>query len=161
VSQQRVGRHKFVQFTYSITDQDGKVVEQIDVPVSYVHGADSGVFEKIEAAMLGHRVGDHVEVEMTPEEGFGPYHRELTFTDDIANVPEQFRHVGAEVEMQNEQGETRSFFVSRIENGKLTVNGNHPLAGKTLVFHIEVRDIRDATQEEIQHAGTPAGPQLH
>ncbi|MEA3409925.1 MAG: FKBP-type peptidyl-prolyl cis-trans isomerase [Pseudomonadota bacterium] len=161
MTQQRVGKHKFVQFTYSITDQNGEVVEQIDIPVSYVHGADSGMFEKIEAAMQGHRAGDRVEVEMNPEEGFGQHDPELTFADDISNVPEQFRQIGAEVEMQNDRGETRKFFVSKIENDRLTVDGNHPLAGKTLTFHIEVRDIRDATHEEIQHGGAPVGPQLH
>ena len=64
--------------------------------------------------------------------------------------------------MMNDQGDARKFVVSRIENGKLTVDGNHPMAGKVITFHIKVVDIRDATDEEI-HNGVPpmAMPVLH
>ena len=65
-------------------------------------------------------------------------------------MPAQFRRVGAEVQMQNDAGETRSFFVSKIEDNKLTVDGNHPFAGKTLTYAVTVADIRDATEEEKQ-----------
>ena len=57
-------------------------------------------------------------------------------------MPPQFRHVGAEVPMQNDRGETRTFFVTRIEDGKLTVDCNHPFAGKTLIFAVTITDIR-------------------
>jgi FKBP-type peptidyl-prolyl cis-trans isomerase SlyD len=60
-------------------------------------------------------------------EGFGPHDPNLTFTDDLDNVPPQFRFVGAEVPMQSENGEVKTFYVTRIENGRLTVDGNHPL----------------------------------
>jgi FKBP-type peptidyl-prolyl cis-trans isomerase SlyD len=52
--------------------------------------------------------------------------------------------------MQNDRGETRSFFVSKIEADKLTVDGNHPFAGKTLTYAVTVADIRDASEEEKQ-----------
>ena len=73
---------------------------------------------------------------------------------EFANI---FQTLGAQVEMQNDRGETRSFIVSRIEDGRLTVDGNHPLAGKTLRFVVEVNDVRDATPEEIA-AGVPDQP---
>jgi len=94
------------------------------------------------------RLGGSVEVTLPPEKAFGYPDPNLTFTDDLANVPPQFHQVGAQVEMQNESGETRTFFVSRIEDGKLTVDGNHPFAGKTLLYAVTVADIRDATEEE-------------
>ncbi|MEN8130054.1 MAG: peptidylprolyl isomerase [Pseudomonadota bacterium] len=159
MTQQQIDKHKFVQFTYSITDQQSNILEQVDIPMSYVHGTDSGLLEKVERALRGHKVGDRVSVKLSPDEGFGPHHREMTYIDDIQNVPEQFRRLGAEVQMQNDRGETKTFRVSKIENGKLTVDGNHPLAGKTLIFTIDVRDIRDATPEEIVQ-GRPAGDML-
>ena len=89
-----------------------------------------------------------VELEVEPEQGFGPHDPDLTFTDAIENVPPQFRRIGAEVQMQNDRGEVRSFFVSRIEDGKLTLDGNHPFAGKTLTYAVTVVDIRDASEQE-------------
>jgi FKBP-type peptidyl-prolyl cis-trans isomerase SlyD len=70
--------------------------------------------------------------------------------------------VGAEVEMMNDQGDSRKFTVTRIENGQLTVDGNHPMAGKTIVFRIKVTEIRDATAEEIANGvDAMAMPVLH
>jgi FKBP-type peptidyl-prolyl cis-trans isomerase SlyD len=94
-------------------------------------GTDGGLLEKVERALEGHRSGDVVvEVTLNPDEGFGEYEEALTYTDDIGNVPPEFRHVGAEVEMENEHGESQIFRVSRIENGRLTVDGNHPLPAR-------------------------------
>ncbi len=147
MSEQQIQKHKLVQFTYYISDEAGSVLEQIDIPVSYVHGADSGIHEKIERALIGCQEGENISVNLSPEEGFGPHRAELTYTDDIENVPPQFRRLGAEVEMHNDRGEAKTFIVSKIENGKLTVDGNHPLAGKHLVFNIHIKTIRDATAE--------------
>ncbi|MCO6413475.1 MAG: peptidylprolyl isomerase [Thiogranum sp.] len=148
MSQPTVGRDKVVAITYSIIDESGVILEQSDIPVYYVHGGPNDMFPEVEASLEGCNLGESVEVVLPPEKGFGFHDPNLTFTDEIDNVPPEFRRVGAEVEMQNERGETRSFFVSKIEDGKLTVDGNHPFAGKTLTFAVTVADIRDATEEE-------------
>jgi FKBP-type peptidyl-prolyl cis-trans isomerase SlyD len=101
--------------------------------------------------MEGCRTGDKIEVSLPPSEGFGEYDPDLTFTDAIENVPPQFRQPGARVEMQNEQGETKEFVVSKIEDGKLTIDGNHPLAGKTARFSVTILSVRDATKDEIRN----------
>ena len=157
-----VSKHKAIYITYSILDQSGQVVEQSDVPIGYVHGGDSGLFEQVEVALEGAKPGDKVEVFLTPEQGFGDHDPNLTFTDDIENVPPEYRHVGAEVEFQNEQSEGKMFRVSKIENGKLTVDANHPFAGKTVKFVVTVMEIRDATPEEIAN-GRPdeGGPPVY
>ena len=93
--------------------------------------------------------GDRIEVLLPPQDGFGPHHPDLTFTDDIENVPPEFRRIGAEVEFENEKGEAMIFHVTHIENGKLTVDGNHPLAGQTATFVVNIADIRDASLDEI------------
>jgi FKBP-type peptidyl-prolyl cis-trans isomerase SlyD len=159
---QFVGQNKVVSFTYSIVDETGEIIEQSDLPISYVHGGKHDLFEKVEQELQGSVVGDTVAVELTPEEGFGPHDPSLTYTDELENVPPEFRRLGAEVEMMNDQGETRKFTVIHIENGRLTVDGNHPMAGKTIVFHIRVTDIRDATEAEIANGVEPMlMPVLH
>lgn len=155
-----IRRNKFVSLTYSITDENNEILERIDMPVNYVHGRDSQVIDKIETALEGHQAGDEVSIELSPEEGFGEHQSELTFTDDINNVPPEFRHVGAEVEFQNDKGESRMFRVSKIKDGKLTVDGNHPFAGKAITYNIRVDSVRDATPDEITN-GAMQAPSLH
>ncbi|MDH5471609.1 MAG: FKBP-type peptidyl-prolyl cis-trans isomerase [Gammaproteobacteria bacterium] len=151
MSEQRIRRNKLVQFTYSIADDEGNIVEQVDLPVNYVHGASSmGLIERVERALEGHREGDTIEVEVPPSEGFGEHDPDLTFADDIDNVPPQFRKVGTQVEMANDSGDTKTFIVTKVENGKVTLDGNHPLAGKVAKFAVKVLSIRDATPEEIR-----------
>jgi FKBP-type peptidyl-prolyl cis-trans isomerase SlyD len=162
MSGQFVAQDKVISFTYSIVDESGEIIEQSDLPISYVHGGKHDLFEKVEQALEGSVIGDTVEVKLTPEEGFGPHDPDLTYTDDIENVPAEFRRVGAEVEMMNDQGDTRKFTVSHIGDGKLTVDGNHPMAGKTIEFRIRVTDIRDATPEEVAAGINPMEmPVLH
>ncbi len=155
-----VSKHKVVSISYSILDESGTVLEQSDIPVSYVHGGPNQMFPEVEQALEGKAVGERVEVTLPPEKAFGASDPNLTFTDDIDNVPPQFRHVGAEVEMQNEAGDVRTFIVSKIEDGRLTVDGNHPFAGKTITFSVTVNDIRDATAEE-KIQGVSQSPVMH
>ncbi len=148
---EKITKNKFVALTYTITDEDDNILERIDMPIHYIQGVRSQVIEKIETALEGHKEGDMVQVTLPPEEGFGPHQPELTFSDDISNVPPQFHSIGAEVEFQNDQGESKIFRVTKIEDGKLTVDGNHPFAGKTITYNITVREVRDATADEMKH----------
>ena len=143
--------HTLVYITYSILDARGMVVEQHDIPVGYVQGANSGILPAIEAAVAGHKVGDRVEITLSPEEGYGLRDESLVFQDDIENVPPQFRRIGAEVMFENEAGETKVFYVTAIEDGKVTVDGNPSLAGQSVTCLINVMDIREATPEEIRN----------
>ncbi len=162
MSSQRISRNKAVQFTYSIADDEGNIVEQVDLPVNYVHGASHmGLIDRVEHALEGCQAGDKIVVDVPPEEGFGEVDPSLSFTDDIDNVPPQFRKVGARVEMANDAGETKTFVVTKIEDGKLTVDGNHPLAGKTARFTVNVLDVRDATEDEIRNGISNPNVSIH
>lgn len=143
--------NKLVYITYSILDSRGMVVEQHDIPVGYVQGANSGILPAIESAVAGRKVGDRVEITLAPEEGYGLRDESLVFVDDIENVPPQFRRVGAEVLFENGAGETKPFYVTKIEDGKVTVDGNPSLAGQSVTCLVNVMDIRDATPEEIRN----------
>lgn len=163
MNQQVIQSGLVVYITYSILDQAGNVVEQHDLPVGYVQGANSGLLPSIESALVGKKIGDRVEVTLPPEDAFGEYDPELTFTDEIDNVPPQFRRLGAQVEMAGENGATRTFYVTRIEDGKLTVDGNHPLAGQNATCVVSILNIRAATADELASgmAADSAPPQLH
>jgi len=161
MTDQTIKNGKLVSLTYSICDQFGNVLEQSDLPVSYIHGGRTELIGGLDRAVAGKRVGDRVQLELGPEQGVGPYDPDLTFTDSIDNVPPQFWHVGAEVQMKNESGEVKTFYVTRIEDERLTVDGNHPLAGKDLQVKIEIKEVRDPTEQERMQDGmaqsTPSG----
>lgn len=150
MSEEKIEQNRVVTMTYRIVDECGDVAEQLDMPVEYLHGVSQNMFAKVEQALVGKKPGDTVEVELTPEEGFGPYISDLAITDNVENVPPEFRYVGARPSFQNEYGEVKDFVVSKIENGKLTVDGNHPFAGQTVKFIINIVGVRNATDIELQ-----------
>jgi FKBP-type peptidyl-prolyl cis-trans isomerase SlyD len=158
---QWVKKNKHVLFSYTIVDADaGDVLEQVEIPMGYIHGGEQRMFDKVEKAMEGASVGDEIEVTLHASETFGYSDESLIFTDSMENVPPQFHRVGAEVEFQNDQGEVKSFTVTKIEHGLLTIDGNSPLLGKNLRFKVTIHDIRDATNKEI-NTGRPSMPTLH
>ena len=146
--------NKFVELTYRIIDQsNGEVIEQVEEPLGYVQGDNSLLFNQVTKELEGKCVGDEVEILLKAEDAFGKKADELIFTDDINNVPMEYRFIGASVTMQNDKGGTKDFIVSSIEDGKLTIDGNHPLAGKDIIFYIEILSIREATADEIIEGG--------
>ena len=90
-----------------------------------------------------------VIVDLPPEQGFGEWDPTKTFTDAVENVPPQYRRLGAEAEFVNEAGETLKMVVTHVDEGSVTLDGNHPFAGKAVTFYVTVAAIRDATSEEI------------
>ncbi|MDB9975960.1 peptidylprolyl isomerase [Candidatus Pseudothioglobus sp. Uisw_041] len=146
--------NKFVELTYRIIDQsNGEVIEQVEEPLGYVQGDNSLLFNQVTKELEGKCVGDEVEILLKAEDAFGKKADELIFTDDINNVPVEYRFIGASVTMQNDKGGTKDFIVSSIEDGKLTIDGNHPLAGKDIIFYVEILSIREATADEIIEGG--------
>ncbi len=147
--------NKFVELTYRIINQtNGEVIEQVEEPLGYVQGDNTLLFNQVTKELEGKSVGDEVEILLKAEDAFGPELDELIFTDDINNVPLEYRFIGAAVTMQNDKGGTKDFIVSSIEDGKLTIDGNHPLAGKDIIFYVEVLSVRDATADEIIEGGS-------
>lgn len=157
---EKITKDKFVSLMYTITDDTEGILERTDSPIQYIQGVSSHVIKKIETALDGHQVGDLVHVNLSPEEGFGPYQPELTFSDDITNVPPQFHSIGVEVDFQNDNGENKTFRVTEIADSKLTVDGNHPYAGKTITYNITVKEVRDATKSELEN-GVKSMTALH
>lgn len=161
---QIVKKNKVVSVTYSIVDDSGEVLEQSDLPVDYLHGVDGKLFPKVEAALEGKTIGDGVEVTLPPEEAFGEPDPGLIFVDELENAPPEFRVIGAKPTFENADGESIEMTVTKIEDGKITIDGNHPFAGKTITFHVKVAAIRDAMPDELvqrEVASTAAPGVLH
>ena len=152
---------KVVTITYSILNSEQAVVEQHDMPVSYLHGGQLSLLPSIENALAGHKVGDRVEIRLAPEEALGLRDERLVLIDDVSNVPPEYRHLGAKVEFYNDRGETKAFYVTNIENGKLTMDGNPPLAGESVTWIVNILDIRDAKSEEIRQGMPDLTRSLH
>ena len=158
-----VEENKVVSVTYRIEDETGETVERIDIPVSFLYGEKSGLFKKVHSAIEGLKIGSEAAVVLEPKEGFGDLNPDLTFTDLIENVPPEYRTIGAEAEFTNESGETRKFVVTHVDEGTVTLDSNHPFAGKTMTFHIKITDIRDPTSDELKNgiSQQPGGSTIH
>ena len=162
----QVEENKVVSVTYRIENEDGETVERIDIPVSFLYGEKSGLFKKVNKAIKGLKMGDEISVVLEPKEGFGDWNPDLTFTYQIENVPPEYRELGSEAEFSNENGERRKFVVTHVDKGTITLDGNHPFAGKTMNFFIKITDIREPTSDELKNgvSQTPGGgdiPTVH
>jgi FKBP-type peptidyl-prolyl cis-trans isomerase SlyD len=157
---------KFVELTYKVTDRkSGHVLTRVEFPLGYVHGHNEILAPSVHMALEGRSAGDVIEVPIDGNRIFGPRDESLVFTDHIENVPDEYRHVGMSILMESDRGQTRSFLVTRIDDERLTVDGNNPLCGREVVFTLEVLTVRDATDEEMRtgqvvEAGADVPPSL-
>jgi FKBP-type peptidyl-prolyl cis-trans isomerase SlyD len=145
---------KFVELTYKVTDGKSKhVLTRVDFPLAYVHGHNEILAPSVHKQLEGKSAGDVIEVPIDGNQIFGPRDESLVFTDDIDNVPEEYRKLGGSILMESNTGQTRSFIVTWMDDEKLTVDGNNPLCGRAVVFTLEILTVRDATAEETQAGG--------
>ena len=145
---------KFVELTYKVTDRkSGHVLTGVEFPLGYVHGHNEILAPSVHKALEGRCAGDVIEVPIDGNRIFGPRDESLVFTDDIENVPEEYRQVGTSILMENDKGQTHTFIVTRVDDETLTVDGNNPLCGREVVFRLEVLNVRDATDEEMKAGG--------
>ncbi|MBC6958671.1 MAG: peptidylprolyl isomerase [Lautropia sp.] len=153
---------KFVELSYKVTDRkSGHVLTRVEFPLGYVHGHTEILAPSVHEQLEGRSAGDTIEVTIDGNQIFGPRDESLVFTDQIENVPEEYRQVGASILMENDAGQTRSFLVTHMDDETLTVDGNNPLCGREVVFTLDILTVRDATSDEIRAGGAiGAGPDI-
>jgi FKBP-type peptidyl-prolyl cis-trans isomerase SlyD len=152
-----------VSLDYELFDADGELIEKSKAPLSYLHGGYGGIFPLVEEFLAGKQEGEAVEVRLEPDDAFGDYDEELVRLEPRDRFPANVA-VGMQFEGQAESsGETRVFTVTDMTEEQIVVDGNHPLAGRSLVFACTVASVRPATREEIthQHAHGPGGHHHH
>jgi FKBP-type peptidyl-prolyl cis-trans isomerase SlyD len=153
----KIAKNTVVSIEYTLTGDDGAVIDSSvgSDPLAYIHGVGSLV-PGLEAALEGKSAGDAVHVAVAPGEGYGHRDPELVHVatrDQLPGVEE------VEVGMQFQAGRGHDAMVMRVvavEGDRVTLDGNHPLAGLGLNFDVTIVDVRAATANEIAH-GHPHG----
>ena len=149
-----IQNEKFVELNYKVIDnKTGDVLVTVEYPLGYVHGVNDILNEQVTKELDGKKVGDIIEIPVDTSLLYGERDESLVFTDQIENVPEEYREIGMTITMENEKGEPKAFIVTRFDEKTLTVDGNNPLCGRDVTFVLEVLSLRDATDEEIDLGG--------
>ncbi len=148
----QVSKHKVVTIDYTLRDEQGSVIDSSSggEPFSYIQGIGS-VIPGLEQALEGHNPGESVTVRIPPEQAYGERDEALVQVVPRSLFgPDQEVAVGMQFQAETESG-TRIVTVVGVEDDRVTVDANHPLAGATLTFDVTVVDVRDATPEELEH----------
>jgi FKBP-type peptidyl-prolyl cis-trans isomerase SlyD len=147
----QIGKDTVVSLNYELVDVSGKVIEKTQEPVTYLHGGYDGIFPLVETALQGKAVGDKCKVTLTPDDAFGEYEADMVRTEPKKLFPDNLS-VGMQFEGAAEGTDDFTLYtVKEIKGDDVVVDGNHPLAGQTLVFSGTVTEVRAATREELSH----------
>ncbi|MEZ5609684.1 MAG: peptidylprolyl isomerase [Rhodocyclaceae bacterium] len=147
----QIAKNTVVTLKYTVHDPDGNVVDDGQHPLVYLHGGYDGIFSPIEEALHGKNTGENLKMKLQPDDAFGEYDENMVMMEDRSLFPDNIE-VGMSFERVTEDGEDEVLYrITDIADGKVVVDGNHPLAGVALLFDITVAEVRPATQEEIAH----------
>lgn len=149
----RIAKDSVVAFHYTLTDADGKTVESSrdSEATVYLHGANN-ILPAMEKAFEGKTVGDTFELTLTPADAYGERSENA-----LQRVPAKYLShegklkAGQIVSLHLKDGGSQPVTVIKVGKFSVDIDGNHPLAGMTLNFAIEIVDVRDATAEEKEH----------
>lgn len=141
-----------VSIHYTLTSKDGVELDSSKdrEPLTYLHGTGS-IIPGLEQALEGTEEGQNVNVELEPDDAYGPVNDDL-----VQAVPkEAFEDVekvepGMQFQARGPDGSTQRITVVDVAEDSVTVDGNHPLAGQTLNFDVTVEDVREATEDELK-----------
>lgn len=148
-----IGKDTVVTLTYQLTTLAGEQLEEAtaESPAVYLHGGYDGIFPKVEEVLEGKSEGAEVDLVLEPEDAFGEYDAELVRVEDAALFPPEV-HVGMQLEGASEDGHhVMLYTVTDVADGKVVVDGNHPLAGQSLRLRCVVGNVRVALSEEVEH----------
>jgi len=155
-----IAKNTVVSLNYELFGDDGQLIERTEAPVSYLHGGYDGIFPRVEEALEGKDVGYECRVQLEPDDAFGEYEADLVRMESRELFPESV-NVGMQFEgSPDDSEETRIYTVTDITDEKVVVDGNHPLAGRSLLFACTVTAVRPASSEELTH-GHVHGPEGH
>jgi FKBP-type peptidyl-prolyl cis-trans isomerase SlyD len=156
VESQRIEPNTYVTVDYELRDEDGELVDASTgdggEPIRYVHGYGM-IVPGLEAALAGLKEGEERDVVVPAEAGYGEYDDELVLEIERSEFPDPSAvKVGDEFVAEGPEGEELSMMVVEVHDQHVRVDANHPLAGMTLNYRVQVRGVRAATNEEIKRA---------
>lgn len=141
-----------VSIDYTLTDNEGNLLDKSeDGPLSYLHGRGN-LIPGLEKELEGKTAGDKLNVTIAPEDAYGEFQPQLIqeVSKDMFQGVEKVEP-GMQFEARGADDQTMIVRIDKVEGEKVTINGNHPLAGVTLTFDVNVVDVREATEEELEH----------
>lgn len=157
----QISSGKVVLIDYTLTDENQQTLDtsQGGEPLAYLHG-NGQIIPGLEKALEGKSAGESLQVKIAPAEGYGVRDESKIAVISRAKIQgiKDLRE-GMQLQARGEQG-GQVVTVTKIEGDNVTLDANHPLAGATLNFDVAIREIRDATEEEIAH-GHVHGPGGH
>ncbi|MCX8522118.1 MAG: peptidylprolyl isomerase [Rhodoferax sp.] len=156
----KIEKNTAVTLRYSVFEATGQLLDSSKEPLSYLHGGYGNTFARIEAALQGQSAGFQTTLLLQPEDAFGLRNEALLQTIPKTRFPPGIK-VGGQLEGHDAEGHSLVFTVLKIKGDTVYLDGNHPLAGKTLRFGIQVLDVRAATDEEIAHGHVHGGHGHH
>jgi FKBP-type peptidyl-prolyl cis-trans isomerase SlyD len=156
-----IGDDKVVSFHYKLSDSDGTINEssQGGSPVVYLHGRDA-IVPGLETQLNGKKSGEKFTATVPPEQGYGERHENAVQRVPLKHLATKGPIQEGQMVVVNTREGGRQARVRKVGHFNVDLDLNHPLAGKTLTFEIEIVDVRDATQEELTH-GHAHGPGGH
>jgi FKBP-type peptidyl-prolyl cis-trans isomerase SlyD len=146
----KITKDTVVTLQYKVAEASGKLIEESRDPMVYLHGGYQNTLPKIEAALEGQEKGFQTVLQLQPEDAFGQRDESLARTIPKSEFPPGVK-VGGQLEGRTDSGEPHVFHVVKIKGDQVLLDGNHPLAGKALKFHLKVTGVRAATAEEVAH----------
>ena len=155
-----IAQDKVASLSYTLKNEKGEVLDTADTnqPFLYLHGA-GGIIKGLESALLDKKLGDSFEITVAPEEAYGAHDEKMIEAVPrkmFEGIPDEEMVAGAQFHAETGQG-NQVITIASIDGDIVNIDGNHPLAGQTLHFDVAVLDVRDATQEELDH-GHPHAP---
>ena len=156
----QIAKDTVVTLKYNVRDQDGNMIDDGQQPLIYLHGGYDGIFPKLEETLHGMNQGEQFQIKLQPDDAFGEYDEELVMVEELSLFPDNIE-VGMSFERVTDDGEEEIIYrITDIADGKVVVDGNHPLAGLALLFDITITEVRKASAEELSH-GHVHGPGGH
>lgn len=147
----KIEKNRVVSFHYSVREAGGEELESSRGrdPIAFLYG-HGGIIPGLEPAFEGKAAGDSFEVTVAPEQAYGARRENLTQRIPKKHFGKAHLAPGATVVLQTNQG-PRMVVVQKVGMSVVDVDLNHPMAGKTLQFAIDVAEVREASEEEIAH----------
>ncbi|MFZ1518378.1 MAG: peptidylprolyl isomerase [Ignavibacteriaceae bacterium] len=145
--------NKVVTMKFTLTDDAGNVLDSTDNggPFSYISGTGM-VLPKLEEAVSIMMIGTKKQLKLEATDGYGNFNEDAVQVVGKENFPADFNlEVGMEYMASNPDGMQMPFVITEVRDEDVTIDFNHPLAGKNLNFDLELLDVRDATAEELAH----------
>ena len=146
-----ISNNKVVSIDYTLTNSAGDVLDSSKGrgPMPYLHGA-SNIIPGLESALTGKSPNDTVKVTVPAEQAYGLRDEGMVQPVPRDRFPIKDIKVGMQFQATGPQGQ-RPVMVVAVDDQNVTIDANHPLAGIPLTFDVTVRDVRDATEEELSH----------